>query len=647
MAAPVGSLVLEMAADVAKLRGDMANVERTVDRTMQRVQRSGRRLDSITGTIRGLGTALAAAFSVQSGIAIVRRAENFRLLGVQVSQATDSTEEFERTFKELRDTSNATGASLQSTVQFFQRLALFKDEIGVTNKVLIKVVANVQKLAAIQGIGGAQLSAGILQLSQALASGKLAGDELRSILENLPPVAKAIAAGLGVSTSELRKMGKEGKLNRDQLVDILANVEGLDEKFANIPPTIGRATNVLTNSFDELLEKILNTSGALGGMAGLIQRMAGGVQAITENIGPETTTIFDLLQSKISEVTQELNDAVAARQRLIKDQSGGSGAIAAAIALANRIAGETDVKLKREVLELQEQLNSLVLEYGRLTAIAAADKKALADEENKSVRATKLSEEAQKALAKEAEKVRGIINAQNKDFEEFLEGPVADAEALLEPLRGIADRIKGIRRVAAAGLLSDKDALKAELLLLKEISKELDQTSKNATASVSKVKDSTKTLLEEISSAVDDAARTMTDAFIDFATGAKGSFKDMVNSMLTDIARLIFRKSIAEPLATGISGFIGGLFSPKALGGPVSGGTPYLVGERGPELFVPSGSGTIIPNGEVGGGNLSVNFSITANDTRGFDQLLQERKGQIVGMINSAMEKQGRRGLAR
>jgi hypothetical protein len=80
-------------------------------------------------------------------------------------------------------------------------------------------------------------------------------------------------------------------------------------------------------------------------------------------------------------------------------------------------------------------------------------------------------------------------------------------------------------------------------------------------------------------------------------------------------------------------------------GGPVSKGKPYIVGERGPELIVPNQAATVIPNDQISG-PVNVNFNITANDTRGFDQLLQQRRGQIVGIINQAMNDRGQRAIA-
>lgn len=84
-------------------------------------------------------------------------------------------------------------------------------------------------------------------------------------------------------------------------------------------------------------------------------------------------------------------------------------------------------------------------------------------------------------------------------------------------------------------------------------------------------------------------------------------------------------------------------YSGRALGGPVMGNTPYIVGERGPELFTPSTSGNITRNDNLGGKDVNVNFTIQANDSQGFDDLLTQRRGMITQFIRDAMAEQGQR----
>lgn len=86
-------------------------------------------------------------------------------------------------------------------------------------------------------------------------------------------------------------------------------------------------------------------------------------------------------------------------------------------------------------------------------------------------------------------------------------------------------------------------------------------------------------------------------------------------------------------------------YSGRSLGGPVMGGQTYMVGENGPELFTPQGTGSITRNGDLtgGGGTTNVTFNIQANDTAGFDQLLTERRGLITQIIRDAQQERGQR----
>jgi len=84
--------------------------------------------------------------------------------------------------------------------------------------------------------------------------------------------------------------------------------------------------------------------------------------------------------------------------------------------------------------------------------------------------------------------------------------------------------------------------------------------------------------------------------------------------------------------------------SGRRTGGQVTGGTPYMVGEQGKEMFVPNQSGTIVPNDKLGGGQ-TINVIINANDTQGFDELLVKRRATIVNVINDALNSQGKEAL--
>jgi hypothetical protein len=86
-------------------------------------------------------------------------------------------------------------------------------------------------------------------------------------------------------------------------------------------------------------------------------------------------------------------------------------------------------------------------------------------------------------------------------------------------------------------------------------------------------------------------------------------------------------------------------YSGRALGGPVMGNTPYMVGENGPEIFTPASTGSITRNSDIGGGVTNVNFTIQTNDASGFDELLLQRRGMITQMISDAALERGSRSM--
>jgi Phage-related minor tail protein len=155
---------------------------------------------------------------------------------------------------------------------------------------------------------------------------------------------------------------------------------------------------------------------------------------------------------------------------------------------------------------------------------------------------------------------------------------------------------------------------------------------------------------------VDSAGKNVEDALIGAFMTGEFSFKEMVASMLEQLSRLVLEILVIEPIfgriadalrggggakGSGIAGVfkgIAGLFSlgkggkvplpGKAAGGPVYGGSPYMVGEKGPELFIPGMSGTIIPNGAGVGSGMT--FHQTINISPGLS-------GQIRAEIAAAM----------
>lgn len=154
-----------------------------------------------------------------------------------------------------------------------------------------------------------------------------------------------------------------------------------------------------------------------------------------------------------------------------------------------------------------------------------------------------------------------------------------------------------------------------------------------ATTALANYVDSLDNVAATTERALSDGFKGAEDALVNFVTTGKLSFGSLANSIIADLARIAIQQSITKPLASSLLGalgggssgssggtdvlgaFIGGL-SARAAGGPVTGGTPYLVGEKGPEVFVPGATGSIVPNHALGGsgGGDTYHYNFTVGD---------------------------------
>lgn len=143
----------------------------------------------------------------------------------------------------------------------------------------------------------------------------------------------------------------------------------------------------------------------------------------------------------------------------------------------------------------------------------------------------------------------------------------------------------------------------------------------------------------------------MANDLTNFVMTGKFNFKDFSRFVIQELIKIAIQAALTFAIKS-IAGSFGFAIPGLADGGPVRSGRPYVVGEEGPELFVPNSSGKIVPNGEMtqsteqsGDGDVYVNFNINTVDASGFDELLVARRSTIVGIINEGLNRQGKRAL--
>ena len=145
-----------------------------------------------------------------------------------------------------------------------------------------------------------------------------------------------------------------------------------------------------------------------------------------------------------------------------------------------------------------------------------------------------------------------------------------------------------------------------------------------AESGIIKLSDETKNRLEPVIAGLNSRFESFFTSIIDGTADAGDAFKNLASQ----IAQAVFQAIVLQPLINSITGGIGSALGipARASGGPVTGGNPYIVGERGPELFVPAMSGDIIPNSRMGGKSVTIqqSFNIQSTDGPGVRKALSE-----------------------
>lgn len=251
---------------------------RTVRRNIEDIGGSATKAE---GAVSLLNRALGL---IGGGLAVrelVRLADTYTNLQNRLRLVTTDTANLARVTDELFAISNRTRSSYESTAELYSRVALSAKDLGRSQQELLQFTESLNQAVILSGASAEEASAGIIQLSQGLASGTLRGDELRSVLEQLPAVADVIAKSLGVTRGELRQMGQDGKITADIVLDAFKEArEELDGKFASTIPTIGQSLTVLKNNVIELWGEFVTTNGIAQGLSETILGLANNLDTI-------------------------------------------------------------------------------------------------------------------------------------------------------------------------------------------------------------------------------------------------------------------------------------------------------------------------------------------------------------------------------
>ena len=245
-------------------------------------KRVRRELDKTDTSADKLNRTLSRALTVAGVTLAVRKlgqyADAYTNIQNRLRTVTDGQEELTAATRELFEIADRTRSSYEGTAEVYARVGLAAQSLGRDQSELLAFTESLNQAVILSGASGTEAKAGLIQLSQGLASGALRGDELRSVLEQLPVVADVIAKSLGVTRGELRTLGAEGKISAEIVLDAFkeARVE-LDERFGETVPTLGQSFEVLNNN-------ILASVGALDEATGASAALSAVIIGTAENL---------------------------------------------------------------------------------------------------------------------------------------------------------------------------------------------------------------------------------------------------------------------------------------------------------------------------------------------------------------------------
>jgi tape measure domain-containing protein len=257
-------------------------------------------------SLRGLGVARDLVLAVDDINSAFRRLQ--AITGTSLTSAQAS-------FAQLRATAAATGQPLADVANQFQRFFVATASLGATNEQVQALVRTLSGFAQLSGQGPQEAAAAITQLAQGLASGKLQGDELKSILENMPQLAVALARELGVTVGELRKMGEEGRLvNSNVFPALLRTAATLNQQLSNLPLTVRQAWQVVSDQFIGLVAELDRRIGASEN----IQRFLAGLGTMLSELRTRAAGTGEgaAIADRISNLGREASQAAANTARL-------------------------------------------------------------------------------------------------------------------------------------------------------------------------------------------------------------------------------------------------------------------------------------------------------------------------------------------
>jgi len=250
---------IKVRANATQARRELHNLEKSVGN----IEKTTR---NVSKAFRNLAIGITAAFGAVGAVRSVTRASDAMIsFNNRINLVTKDADKTRAVLDRLFKIAENSGGSVDAAAETFNRFGLALQDSNKPIEELLTVTQAVQKAAVISGSGAESAKAAIIQLGQGLASGQLRGQELNSVLEQMPRLARAIADGMGIPFGELREKAAEGKITAESVfAAILDGAKEIDNEFSGLEFTVADLATVMGDRFRQAvaeLDKVINVSG--------------------------------------------------------------------------------------------------------------------------------------------------------------------------------------------------------------------------------------------------------------------------------------------------------------------------------------------------------------------------------------------------
>ncbi|WP_457796653.1 tape measure protein [Methylocystis sp. S23] len=294
MAETAEQLVVSLEARIRDFEKNFQKASRAANDNWRSIERRGeqgaKKLEStfaqatkgVSNQFKLMATSAAGALTAALGVAQLKKyADEWTAARSKIAAAGEELGNVAARQSQLADLAIASRSDLGAVVDLYTGLKRSTADLGASQAQVLKVTGLISKAFAVSGASSETTAGAILQLNQALASGALRGDELNSVLEGAPPLARLIAKEFGVGVGQLKSLGEQGKLTADRVFSAILNgASTIEGEFSKTTPTIAQSVQILTTSLQRYVGEVDQATGVSGALSGAIQGLAGHMNVV-------------------------------------------------------------------------------------------------------------------------------------------------------------------------------------------------------------------------------------------------------------------------------------------------------------------------------------------------------------------------------